>query len=114
MTGGGSGSGISDFGTDSFGTQECQDLYKAISVLSVNSEVLSKINRGTNLIFSIEDRGSGKTLALSYEDERLGSISKYASEIIDCIERGHEYVGIVSSIDGGNCVIEARKTSENV
>lgn len=108
MSGGGSGGG-GPFVDTPIG--ECQEIYKNISVLSADSDILDELSRGSNLDFSIEDNGALKSLLLMYNGEKFGSISKFAAQIIACIEEGRHYIAVVSSIDGGSCLIEARKVA---
>lgn len=90
---------------------ECQKIYKPINLLSPVSELLSKINIGDELEFQVVDNNGQNYLQVVYKGETAGSVTRYARQIIDCIEKGHNYVAVIISLDGGSCVLEARMDS---
>jgi hypothetical protein len=107
-SGGGGGGGIPDGGPQD---GECQKTYKPINLASSQEDVLKKLERGSQMDLAIEQVGGKPSLRVLYQGEYAGSILKYAAKIIDCINRGHTYVAIVTSLDGGSCVLEVRMTS---
>lgn len=111
MTSGGRGS--SGGGPVGGGPQggECQKIYKPINLASSQEGVLKKLKRGSQMDLSVEDVGGKPSLRVMYQGKYAGSILKNAAQIIDCINRGHTYVAIVTSLDGGSCVLEVRMTS---
>lgn len=110
-----SSSGRNDVGGPTLGNSgdiKCQKIYKPINLLSGDPAVLGKIQVGTELNLLIEEINGNKSLRLVYQNEYVGSITSFASQIINCIEQqGHTYVAVVLSMEGGSCVVEVRMIS---
>lgn len=90
---------------------ECKKIYKPINLVSSQEKVVEKLKKGSELQLSVEDVGGKPSLRVLYGGKYAGSIIKYAAQIIDCINRGYKYIAIVTSIDGGSCVLEVRMIS---
>ena len=105
----GNGGGIPDPGPPS---EECKKIYKPINLVSSQDEILEKLEKGSNLELAVEQVGGKPSLRVLYQGEYAGSIIKNAAQIIECINRGHQYIAIVISIDGGSCILEVRMVSQ--
>ena len=92
-------------------SNECQKIYQPINLHSPVSEVLSKIKVGDELEFKVVENNGRTSLQVVFQNDIVGSVIRYATQIIDCIEKGYNYVAVVKSLDGGSCVLEARMDS---
>jgi hypothetical protein len=106
MSGGG-GSGSNGGGIPDHDSGICQPIYKSISLLSPDKQVLSKLKVGNELEFEIISNGEIKSLRVKYENRVAGSIIKYATQIINCIEKGYFYKAVITDLEGGTCILEA-------
>lgn len=107
----GSGSGGSGWSSGGGSGEVCQEHYQNLIVVSPVPAVVNEITRGSQLSFEVVDAGNSKSLRVKFGDDFLGSIISGAQAIIICIEKGINYVGIVTSVNGGQCLIEARKVN---
>ncbi|MCD9188939.1 MAG: hypothetical protein LUM44_21155 [Pyrinomonadaceae bacterium] len=85
--------------------RECEEIYKSLQLYSTNDEVLRKIKLGDKLTFKVIIKAGSPSLEVFYEEERAGAVIEY--QLTDCIQRQHEYLGEVVSIESGLCIIDA-------
>jgi len=101
----------SDRGTHSPRGQEhdCASLFEETVLNSPNPSVISKLKRDDVLELQVQRKGRAHVLVALKGTEIAGSItSALLAKIIDCIEKGFEYVAIVKTIRGGACTVQIR------
>lgn len=87
---------------------ECAAFYKNIPLMSPDSTVVNGLKIGDELAFEIWEADGKKGLHVRHKGEVAGSVTKNAAQLIRCIQGGHTYTAIVTSIDGGSVTLEAR------
>ena len=87
---------------------DCAAFYKDIPLLSPNPEVVGNLEKGDQLDFEVSDANGRKTLRVLRGGKTAGAVTKNAAQLIRCIENGHNYIAIVTAVDGGSITLEAR------
>lgn len=99
-SGGGGGSG---------GEEKCPRILKGINLVSPNPRVLSELKIGSQLDLDVKEVNGNSSLRVLFNNEEAGAIvSPHTSQLIDCIQKEYRYIAIVTSLDGGSCVLEIR------
>ena len=89
----------------------CRPVYKEIALLSPVPDIVAKLAPGAELEFEVHEINGKKSLRVRYNGELAGAITKHAAEIINCMEQRYQYKGVVTLVDGGRCMLEARMIS---
>jgi hypothetical protein len=105
MSGKGGGSTPTGDGVD------CVAFYKNIPLLSPNPEVVHDLKNGDQLEFDIFEVENRKVLRVTRNEEVAGAVTKNAAQLIRCIQNGHNYIAIVTEINDGSVMVEARMKS---
>lgn len=105
MSGKGGGSTPTGDGAD------CAAFYKNIPLLSPNPEVVNSLEKGDQLEFDISEVEGKKVLRVTRNTAVAGAVTKNAAQLIRCIQNGHNYIAIVTEINEGSVMLEARMKS---
>lgn len=101
---GGSSSFVSSWGSSD--QQDCSNINLETSLFSPNPVVIKLLKINSKLNIEVD---SARKLIATYNADIAGSlVTKDNVSLVDCIERNFEFVGIVKSLDGGNCTIQIR------
>lgn len=104
MTGSGGGSS-----SPSGEEHDCASIFEETVLNSPNPIVIAKLKPGDVLELQLRKRGKTFVLLALYGTEIAGSItSALLAKIIDCIDKGFQYVALVKSIRGGACTVQIR------
>lgn len=111
-TGGGSydpigGPGVPDGG-------KCPTIIRDVNLISPDDSVLTKLTVGSKLDLGVIEVNGKSSLRASFNGEDAGGIvSTQAGQLIKCILDGHRYIAIVTSLDGGSCILEVRMAEDS-
>jgi hypothetical protein len=76
----------------------CRNLSGPTQLSSPQQDVVEDLEEGVQLTLSVED----STVVAHFGDRLAGTITwTQLAALVECIERGYEYVAIVTDIDGG-------------
>jgi|GEM_PF-3558170 len=98
------GGGISNRFFTTIGSPACKDLIIQTQLLSTQPTVLVHISKGDVLNIHLLDR-IGPCVA-SFKDEIAGTvIHKDMLQLINCLNNGKQFIGVVRSVSGGSCLV---------
>lgn len=102
--GGGGGNGPTNGGPQN---GECPKIFPDINLASTKENVLSRLQKGSQLELKEVDVEGRPSLRALYEGEEAGAIISNAARIIECM-KNHRYIAVVTEIDGGSCIVQVR------
>jgi hypothetical protein len=106
MSGGGGGGG--PIGPTPPGPMDCDSLVFKTVLNSPKAAVIAKLKPKDWLDLDLQDE-EGPVVAITEAAEIAGSITApHLTDLIRCMNAGHEYVAQVLSVNGGRCEVQVR------
>jgi hypothetical protein len=91
------------------GESTCSNLFITTFLNSPVSAVLETLTKGSVLSLQLDDPTRSTVTAWTEDGVVAGSVtSGRHAEMVECMRKDFEYVGIVRDIDEGSCEIEVR------
>lgn len=99
MSGGGTG-----YGGPERHVTDC-NIVESVPLNSPQPLIVRKLKKGDILSVEVD----GKSLVAKLEGDKAGALTPSSLlDLLDCIEKGKEYVAVVTTIKGGFCEVEIR------
>lgn len=93
---------------------KCPTILRDVNLISPDDSVLSKLTVNSQLNLEvIEISGKSSLRAFFNGKDAGGIVSTQAGQLIKCILDGHRYIAIVTSLDGGSCILEVRMAEDS-
>lgn len=87
----------------------CERLMSETTLTSPDRVIVSQLRQGTLLDVEVDNSGMRPVVRAMYDGKAAGSItSSIIQRIVECIEKGYDYVAEVLSVQGGTCKVRVR------